>query len=461
MKTQLDWSAYAHYGEGDAYADIPAQGGDFARAVAVCIGNRQCQRNERGVMCPSFRVTGEALHSTRERIVALKAVLNGAHVDFTDPRLWAALELCVACKGCKRECPNGVDMAALRIEALAQRHVLRGTPWRTRLFARLPRLLHRVPVLRQGLVLRNRLGVLRALGERWPGIAAQRDLPVPVPVPFHPPLEGTGPEGAREVVLWVDTWTRYFEPRIAEAALGVLRAGGYRVLWVEAAADDAEPTRPVCCGRAYLSAGLVDEARHEAQRVLAALMPHVEAGRPIIGLEPSCLLSLRDEYRQLGLGEAVPRLAKAAVLFEEFLAAEQTAGRLKLPFKPMMGRTVHVHGHCHQKAFGAMKALRKTLGLVPGLSVDLIEASCCGMAGSFGYEAEHHALSLDMAEQALLPAVRATPETDTVLADGFSCRHQIRDGSGREARHVAELLFEALVPLSDPVAHEENIHATS
>ena len=194
MKTQLDWSAYAHYGEGDAYADIPAQGGDFARAVAVCIGNRQCQRNERGVMCPSFRVTGEALHSTRERIVALKAVLNGAHVDFTDPRLWAALELCEACKGCKRECPNGVDMAALRIEALAQRHVLRGTPWRTRLFARLPRLLHRVPVLRQGLVLRNRLGVLRALGERWPGIAAQRDLPVPVPVPDPVPVPLPVPE---------------------------------------------------------------------------------------------------------------------------------------------------------------------------------------------------------------------------------------------------------------------------
>ncbi|MDD3517921.1 MAG: 4Fe-4S dicluster domain-containing protein [Chromatiales bacterium] len=452
FETHLDWSGYASYGIGDAYADVPANGGDFARAVAVCIGNRQCQRTGIGVMCPSFRITDDPAHSTRERIVALKAALNGQLNDefgadaFTHARLHEALDLCVSCKGCKRECPNGVDMASLKIEALAQRNAVQGVPRRDALLARLPRHLHRWPVLATLLRWRNRVPLLARLGERLMGISARRRLPEPAGRGFEVVPELEMPDATlsgREVVLLVDTWTRYFEPRIAEAVLAVLRAGGYRVLVAEPAADDAEPARPLCCGRSHLSAGMVEEARAEARRLLAALTPHVAAGRPVIGLEPSCLIGLKDEYRKLGLGDGAAALAKQALLFEEFLAAEHAAGRLALDLKPIGGRAL-VHGHCHQKAFGAMKSVRKVLKLIPGLDAEMLETSCCGMAGGFGYEAEHHDVSMQMAEQALLPAVRAAAPEDVILADGFSCRHQIRDGSGREPRHVAELLYAAL-----------------
>lgn len=447
MQAALDWSAYAQVGQGDAYAGIPKSGGDFARAVALCMGNRACQRKERGVMCPSFRVTDDPAHSTHARVLALKAALNGelGEDPFNDPRLLDALELCVSCKGCKRECPNGVDMAALKIEALAQRNARHGVPLRERMIATLPRLLHGLPGLGVAIRLRNRSSWLRALGERLLGIAAARDLPQPVSRAFAGAAANTPPgEGVREVVLLLDTWTRHFEPEIADDALAVLHAAGYRVSVAQPAEADRQPARALCCGRTWLAAGMTAQAQAEAARLVTALMPHVEAGRPIIGLEPSCLLGLKDEYRQLGLDKAqVERLAKQAYLIEDFLAAEHTAKRLKLDLHAMPDAHVLVHGHCHQKAFGGMKALRKLLGLIPELRVEWLEASCCGMAGSFGYEAEHHAISMRMAEDALLPAVRAAPDA-VVLADGFSCRQQIKAGAEREARHVVSLLRAAL-----------------
>lgn len=446
MHAALDWSAYSQVGQSDPYAGIPKSGGDFARAVALCMGNRACQRKERGVMCPSFRVTDDPEHSTHARILALKAALNGELGDdpFNDPRLVQALDLCVSCKGCKRECPNGVDMSALKIEAQAQRNARHGVPLRERLIATLPRLLHGLPGLGMALRLRNRMPWMRSLGERLFGIAAARELPQPAAHAFSDTSAANEAQDGREVVLLLDTWTRYFEPEVAEDALVVLRAAGYRVIVAQAGEADHDPARPLCCGRTWLAAGMTAQAQAEAARLVTALMPHVEAGRPIIGLEPSCLLSLKDEYRQLGLDKAqVERLAKQAQLIEDFLAAEHAAKRLKLELRAMPDAHVLVHGHCHQKAFGGMKAVRKLLGLVPQLRVELVEASCCGMAGSFGYEAEHHAISMRMAEDALLPAVRAAPEA-MVLADGYSCRQQIKAGAGREARHVVSLLREAL-----------------
>jgi Fe-S oxidoreductase len=220
----------------------------------------------------------------------------------------------------------------------------------------------------------------------------------------------------------------------------VLQASGYQVHLAQAAGE----SRPLCCGRTYLSAGLVEEAKQEARRTMEALMPFVSRGVPVVGLEPSCLLTMRDEFLAYGFGEEAKKLAAQAMLFEEFLAREANAGKLKLKLKPLQQHTALLHGHCHQKAFDAVKPIQTVLGLIPSLKVQPIESSCCGMAGSFGYEAEHYEVSMKMAELSLLPAVRAADKDTIIVADGTSCRHQIADGSQRNAIHVAKVLEAAL-----------------
>lgn len=445
MKTHLDWSAYDTYGVGDAYAGIPATGGNYAKAVAVCMNNRQCQREGRGVMCPSYRISGEEIHSTQARVRAFKAALNGELGDdpFTHPDLAAAMDLCVSCKGCKKECPSAVDMTLIKTEYLAQKNDRLGVPLRSRLFARLPDWLHRRRGALAALVRgRNASPLLARLAEKWLGIAARRPIPVPAARPADPPpVELVAPRG--EVLLFVDTFTHYYAPEVAEAARDVLAAAGYNVRVARPAADDGEPERPLCCGRTYLSHGMVEAARAEARRVVAALAPALAAGTLVVGLEPSCLLALRDEFYSLGLGAAVAQLGKQAFLFEEFLMREANKG-MQLKLRPLGVPRALVHGHCHQKAFGAMKAVRKVLSWIPEFEFDIVDASCCGMSGSFGLEAEHYEASMKMGELALLPAVRAAAPGAPIVADGFSCRHQIADGSGRQAVHVAVLLRRAL-----------------
>jgi Fe-S oxidoreductase len=202
--------------------------------------------------------------------------------------------------------------------------------------------------------------------------------------------------------------------------------------------------RPLCCGRTFLAAGMVNEARHEARRLLEALLPYAARGVPVVGLEPSCLLTLRDELGAMFPGDEAAKLGAQALLFEEFLAREADAGRLALDLNALPGGKALLHGHCHQKAFGAMPAVERALKLVPGLEVETVESSCCGMAGAFGYEARHYDVSMKMAEAALLPKVRAADAGTLVVADGTSCRHQIADGAGREAVHVARVLERAL-----------------
>jgi Fe-S oxidoreductase len=444
MKHQLDWSSYETAGQGDAYAGIPTSGGDFAKAVAVCISDRLCQRKPKGVMCPSFRATDDPGQSPGGRVLLLKAALNGelGEAPFGDPRLATAMDLCVGCKGCKRECANQVDMAAIKIEYQAQRNLALGTPRRDKLFAALPQLLaQHGGLLRQLVKLRNRLPLLARLGERWLGISARRTLPEPSPEAYQPPVASNA--DGREVMLFVDTFARHFDPAIARAAHAVLSAAGYRVISLEPSDDDAEPARPLCCGRTYLSLGQVDAARAEARRMHTALRPALEAGIPVVGLEPSCILSLRDDHLKLGLGTDAEKLAKQVYLFEEFIAREHDRKQLQLKLKPLPAGKTLVHGHCHQKAVGAMKSLRKVLRLIPDFEFEFIEASCCGMAGSFGLDAEHRDVSLQMAELDLLPALRNAPDA-TVLANGFSCRHQILEGAERQAQHVALLLERAL-----------------
>ncbi len=446
MRHQLDWTAYETAGQGDAYAGIPATGGDFAKAVAVCINDRLCQRKPKGVMCPSFRVSDDPADSPGGRVQVLKAALNGEFGEdpFIDPRLAAALDLCVGCKGCKRECANQVDMAAIKIEVQAQRNDQLGVPLRDRLFAGLPRWLTHRRLLRGLLRWRNRSPWLAKLGERWLGIAARRRLPEPALQPYASPSEVVGVAGERDVILFVDTFARHFEPDIAAAAHAVLTAAGYRVIPLHPAPDDGEPARALCCGRTYLSLGQVDAARSEARRLQAALRPALAAGTPIVGLEPSCILSLRDDHLKLGLGEEALALSKQVYLFEEFIAREHDRKRCRLELKPLGRPKTLVHGHCHQKAVGAMKALRKVLRLIPEFEFEFVEASCCGMAGHFGLEAEHADISLRMAELDLLPALRAAPASP-VLANGFSCREQIRAGCEHEPVHVAVLLRDALL----------------
>jgi Fe-S oxidoreductase len=283
------------------------------------------------------------------------------------------------------------------------------------------------------------------LRERLFGLSARRSLPRWAPVPFtHQPEAPPPALAVREVVLFADTFNNHFEAETLSAARRVLNAAGWRVHVAMPAAGDATPQRALCCGRTWLSAGLLDEARAELRRTLAALAPFVERGIPVIGLEPSCLLTLRDEALVLGLGEPAQKVAASAQLFEEFLAAQMAAGSLDLPVAPQPGLKLLVHGHCHQKAFDLMPPVYAVLRRIPGASVETIESSCCGMAGAFGYEAEHFDTSVRMAELSLLPAVRAAGDGTLIVADGTSCRHQILDGAGREALHVARVLERCL-----------------
>ena len=447
MKTFLDWSAYDTYGIGDAYSGIPATGGNYAKAVAVCMHSRDCQSMGKGVMCPSFRITGDRKHSTEARVAAFKAALNDG-MDaraFADPRLDEAMDLCVSCKACKKECPSAVDMTLIKTEYLAQRHEILGVPRRMRLFGGLPEWAGRHRLwLRFAIGLRNRSKWIARGVEKWLGITAKRPIPALAKKAFAG-FTSAGPAPRGEVILFVDTFCHHFDPEIAEAATAVLEHAGYKVRIAQPALGDAEPDRPLCCGRTYLTTGMVEKARHEGKRVLAALQGEIAAQTPIIGLEPSCLLSLRDELYSLGLGPDVGGLGKQLYLLEEFLAREHQNKGLRLNLKPLAPPKGLLHGHCHQKAFGVMKATRKVLSWIPGFSYDIIETSCCGMAGSFGLEAEHYDASMQMAELSLLPAVRAADSDAPIIANGFSCRHQIEHGSGRKAVHTAILLRDALL----------------
>jgi Fe-S oxidoreductase len=286
---------------------------------------------------------------------------------------------------------------------------------------------------------RNKSGALSKASEALLGFSAERKLPAWRRDIFAPATAAEVGADGKPVVLFADTFNRYFERENLEAAVSVLTAAGYRIHH----AAPANAGRPLCCGRTFLSAGLVEKARAEMQRTLDALEPHVQNGTPIVGLEPSCLLTFRDELQAVLPGERAAKLGKQTFLFEEFIAAEAERGAFGLVFEARNGR-VHLHGHCHQKSFGLMGTVERTLSLVPGLKVEPVESSCCGMAGAFGYMAGTAAISKAMAELSLLPALRAAAADEAIAAGGFSCRHQIRDGSGREAVHVARILAGAL-----------------
>ncbi len=450
LEPVLDWSAWdVHNDPATELLSEPGTGDDpahgFGKAVEMCNNNGHCRKFDAGTMCPSFRATRDEQHLTRGRANTLRLALTGqlGADALASDAVYETMELCVSCKGCRRECPTGVDMARMKIEFLHHYKQRRGHSLRDRLIGHLPRYAKwaaRLPWLAN---LRNRSPLLARLAERMTGLAAQRSLPEFRRDRFTSttPVTRAGTEaaaGEKRVVLFADTFNNTFESENLAAAQRVLQAAGYEVT-VLVGADG----RPLCCGRTYLGTGMLAAARFEAQRTLDALLPHVRAGASVVGLEPSCLLSLRDEFLVLHLGEGAKELAPASFLFEEFIAREAKAGRFELAFKPLP-RTALLHGHCHQKAFGVMPDVAAALALVPELKVQTVESSCCGMAGSFGYEAAHQDVSKTMAEAALLPAVRSAPADALIVADGTSCRHQIHDGAQRRAVHAAVIMASAL-----------------
>jgi FAD/FMN-containing dehydrogenase/Fe-S oxidoreductase len=426
MATALDWSAYT------------GQGGGFQGAVEMCNNNGACRALAGGVMCPSYRVTHDERDVTRGRANTLRLAITGqlGPDALTSDEMADTLKLCVSCKACRRECPTGVDMARMKIEFLRARSAKHGLSLHERLVGYLPRYAPYAAKLHWLLNLRDAIPGGGKISEAIAGFSAQRSLPQ-WRADFFDDAASSAGGASGEVVLFADTFNRYFERENIDAALAVLSAGGYRV-HVAAPADGG---RPLCCGRTFLSVGKTDEARHEAERTLAALEPFGDM--PIIGLEPSCLFSFRDEIPALMKTDAARQIASRALLFEEFLAREAAAGKLKLPLVPTKKRAL-LHGHCHQKSFDTMTAVEATLKLIPDLKVEPIESSCCGMAGAFGYHADTIDVSRAMGELSLLPAVRKAPDDAIIVADGTSCRHQIKDGTQREALHVARVLAMSL-----------------
>ena len=431
LTTALDWQS-----------EFGARG--LAAAVEMCNNNGHCRKFDAGSMCPSYRATRDEQHVTRGRANTLRLALSDQIDDgFASQSVKEVMDLCVSCKGCKRECPTGVDMAKMKIEFLHQYKTRNGFTLRDKLVAYLPRY---APWVSKFAWLANgfeSIPGVKALRERVVGLSSQRSLPrwSTQPLLLSPQRRREGEHSSiKEVVLFADTFNTWFENENIVAAVEVLEAAGYVVRFANA----ADNKRPLCCGRTFLATGMVDQAKVEARRTIDALMPYVLRGVAIVGLEPSCLLTLRDEFHALYPGEQATRLAANAFLFEEFLVREKRAGRLNMPLRAIKQKHALLHGHCHQKAFGVMSDVEEVLSWIPELKTTPIESSCCGMAGAFGYEAEHIEVSIKMGELSLLPAVRKADVDTLIVADGTSCRHQIHDGAAREAVHVVRVLAGAV-----------------
>ena len=425
--TQLNWSAW------------PGAADGFQGAVEMCNNNGACRKRDGGVMCPSFRVTGAEKDSTRGRANSLRLAMSGqlGAKALASPEMADTMKLCVSCKACKHECPTGVDMAAMKIETSALYRAENGLSRRDRLIAYLPDYAPIAAALAPLFNLRDKLPGLAWLSQILTGFSANRPLPLWQRRWFQSTELAVTPIGERPVLLFVDTFSRYFEPENLRSAQRVLTAAGFTPF---APLPDQRSRKPLCCGRTHLSVGNVARARDTAQRLVEAYAPYAAAGIPIVGLEPSCLLALKDEIPALLNTQDAQQVAKMVLTFEELLLTEKTALRLK----PLQAKAL-LHGHCHQKAFGVMRPVQEVLGMIEGLEVETIETSCCGMAGAFGYGAETFDISMQMAEARLLPAIRGADAQTYVIADGTSCRSQIKDGAAREAVHVARLLDQQLI----------------
>ena len=418
--------------------DFTGQGG-FARAVEMCSGMGECRKKLDGTMCPSYMGTLDEEHSTRGRANALRAVLSGKvpKEEFTGKRLHDVMDLCLECKACKAECPSNVDMAKLKYEFLDHYHRVNGLPLRNRLFGGIERL-NRIGS--QFAPLSNWVvgsGLNRWLMEKLAGIDRRRPLPQFAGVTFEDWFDGRKPEGdgaKGEVVLFHDTFNNFNTPNVAVATTRLLERLGYHVLLVNKR----------CCGRPMISKGMLGEAKNNAAWNVDQLAEYAERGVPIVGMEPSCLLTLRDEYPDFLRTNDAKLVARNSFLLEEFLLQERDTGKVSLSFGAN-GRKALLHGHCHQKALvGTVPTVALLKGA--GFEVSEVDSGCCGMAGSFGFEKEHYDLSLTIGNRRLAPAVKSASAEVEIVAPGISCRQQIEHLTGRKAKHTAEVLWEVLNP---------------
>ncbi|MBP0459860.1 FAD-binding and (Fe-S)-binding domain-containing protein [Streptomyces montanisoli] len=423
--------------DADTHFGYPEDDHSFNQAVLRCVGIGNCRSHEGGVMCPSYRATGEEEHSTRGRARLLFEMIGG-HADSPVTDGWRstevrdALDLCLACKGCKSDCPTGVDMATYKAEFLSHHYQGRLRPAAHYALGWLP-LWARASRIAPGLVNTVlRAPVLSKLGKKLAGVA-DREAPLFAEESFVQWWRSRGtpdprPGDPRAVLLWPDTFTTYFHPSIAKAAVRVMEDAGFHV---------AVPTEAVCCGLTWISTGQLDTAKRVLSRSIQTLQPWIEAGTPVVGLEPSCTAVFRADAPELMPDdEDVKRLAKQFLTFSELLLRHAPEDWQP----PTLTRAATVQTHCHQHAITKFDADRELMRRA-GIDADVLDEGCCGLAGNFGFEAGHHDVSMRIAEQGVLPAVRDAAPDAFVLADGFSCRTQIEQGgAGRGVLHLAEAL---------------------
>lgn len=446
MTENLRYGADYHADKLNTYFDFSKDGG-FLGAVEMCSGVGHCRKTTTGTMCPSYMVTRDEDHSTRGRANVLREAMNG-RLDggLTSQEVYDVLDLCLECKACKAECPSQVDMAKLKYEFLQHYYDAHGTPLSVRAIGNVAKI---APLGRLLAPVANALLPLepvRWLIEKTVGVDKRRVLPLYANNSFAQWFKGREEKGVRReegsdstsrltphssrVALFADTWTMYHEPEVGQAAVKVLEALGYQV----------ELVNYGCCGRPQISKGLLKEAKQQAQKNVSALYQYVKRGVPIVGLEPSCVTAFQDDYRDLIPGEQTEEVARQIKMIDQFLAKEWTSGRLEPSQNFAKTSTpIMLHGHCQQRAAIGMKPTEAVLSWISD-HVEEIDSGCCGMAGSFGYG--HYDLSMQIGERRLFPAARA--HEGEIVACGFSCRHQLRDGADKHAKHVVELLAEAL-----------------
>ena len=408
----------------------------FQGAVEMCNNNGACRKLKGGAMCPSYRVTRNEKDVTRGRANTLRLALSGQLGEnaLASDEMYQTMKLCVSCKACRRECPTGVDMAKMKVEVLAARNS--NPSLHEKLVSQLPAYAPMASRFSTLANLRNKSQWVARAFESATGFSAGRKLPEFQRNRF----KAAGPYGqGKPVVLFADTFNTWFESDNLAAAIEVLVAFGYQVHIAGAAQK-----KPLCCGRTYLSTGTVEKARELAQQVCTHLYDYVSKGIPVVGLEPSCLLTLRDEHLALLDNTQATTVSQNAFLFEEFIARELDSGSLTPPPLKSPGAAIKVHGHCHQKSFDLMDTVSQTLNMLPDTKVEMIDSGCCGMAGSFGYHKETESVSRQMAALDLVPAIESSATDTIIVADGTSCRHQIADCTTRGAQHVVQVLRSSL-----------------
>ena len=413
------------------YFSFPEEHGHFAEATTLCVGVSKCRKEENGTMCPSYMATREEMHSTRGRTRLLFEMLRGdpmkVNGGWKSEPVKEALDLCLACKACKTECPMNVDMATYKAEFLGHYYEGRARPraaYAMGLISRWARLARHAPWLANFFAQTPGLASFTKL---MGGVAQERQLPRFAAQTFVDWFRKRTPQnsGKPQVMLWPDTFSNHFHPQLAQAAVEVLEHAGYQVIIPEAM---------LCCGRPLYDFGMLDRAKSQLKEILGALKAHIATGTPLVGLEPSCVSVFRDEMTNLlGPNTDAERLRRQTFLLSEFLV--QKAGYRP----PLLRRKALVHGHCHHKSvlkFDSERELLKRLGL----DFQILDSGCCGMAGSFGFEAGKYGISVQIGERVLLPAVRAASADTLIIADGFSCFQQIEQLTGRKPLHIAEVL---------------------